>query len=172
MAVLLTARTGRPISAAGVRGAARRGDIPYLQNGPGRTMFFDPLAVLATGYLPNLPRGQSEHRPCSNPRCKSTVEVSAYARRSYKRHFCSWECKYAAPGAWNPGGGRRGPRSTDWRAAFLKALRAGASVAAAAEQAGVASATPYRHRAKDESFRVEWDAALPGISARKLERSP
>ena len=160
MAQILTEATGRPISASGIRAAARRGDVPYSQAAPGSAMRFDPAAVLESDYQPNLPRGEAQPVRCANPKCKNEVEVSAYARRNYRRHFCSWECKYAAAGAWNPGGGRRGPHSTDWRPAFLAALSAGCTVAAAANAAGVAKATPYRQRATDDTFREAWAAAV------------
>lgn len=174
MADSLTERYGIPISAGGVRAAARRGDIPHTQRKPGASMLFDADAVFAGGYRPNRSRGDAEFVRCSNVRCKegpdqapAMVEVSAYARRNYRTHFCSWECKYAGSGAWNPGGGRKGPRSTGWRPAFLQALADGATVAAAAATAGVGKVTPYRHRANDDKFRVAWDAALPTLSARR-----
>jgi len=46
------------------------------------------------------------------------------------------------------------------RATFLKALRTGISVAAAADQAGVARRTVYYRREKDADFASEWDAAI------------
>lgn len=171
-----------PLSAVGVRAAARRGDIPSAQVKPGGMMLFDPEAVFkkgdasagfASGYEPNQQRGEAETGVCSNPRCKrgedgkrATITLSAYERRNYVSHFCCWDCKYQAAAAWNPGGGRKGVRSTSWMPTFLDGIAQGSSIAEAAKAAGISKATAYRHRARDERFRAKWQARLPEVSAR------
>jgi hypothetical protein len=52
------AMCGVPISAGGLRLAARRGALPYHQLAPGLLTLFDPLEVLASDYSPNEPRGK------------------------------------------------------------------------------------------------------------------
>ncbi|MFM9977897.1 MAG: hypothetical protein ACKVOP_07630 [Sphingomonadaceae bacterium] len=46
------------------------------------------------------------------------------------------------------------------RVRFIKVLTATANVSRAAREAGMGSSTVYRHRAKFETFRAAWDAAI------------
>ena len=46
------------------------------------------------------------------------------------------------------------------RARFLKGLRSGLSIAAAADLAGVARRTVYYRRERDDGFATDWDAAI------------
>jgi hypothetical protein len=166
IAQILAKRDGVPISAAGVRAAARRGAIPFDQERPRSAMRFSVGAVLESGYTPVRPKEAPIVVRCSNPRCAGSFEISGYARRNYRSHFCSWECKYATPGAWNPGGGHTGPLETSWRPRFLAAIGEGMSVAEAARCAGVAPATPYRQRRADAAFRAAWEEAAPAVNPR------
>lgn len=57
-----------------------------------------------------------------------------------------------------------------WVSRFIEALRAGHGVRAAANEAGVASSTPYNRRETDEAFRKAWDALQP-VDGRKKRRA-
>lgn len=64
------------------------------------------------------------------------------------------------------------PMTKEARREFLSYLASGMAVDQAAELAGVASATVYMHRNKDEAFAAEWSAALDascGPIERRLE---
>ncbi len=50
--------------------------------------------------------------------------------------------------------------STDWRPAFLAALRVMGSVSAACRAAGISRQTAYSTRRTSESFAAAWDAVL------------
>ena len=51
-------------------------------------------------------------------------------------------------------------RPTDWRPAFLAALRVLGSVSAACRAAGISRQTAYSTRRTSESFAAAWDAVL------------
>lgn len=54
----------------------------------------------------------------------------------------------------------KGPSIAVRRACYLEVLRRSANVSRAAREAGIATSTVYKYRAKNAAFAAEWDAAV------------
>lgn len=67
-------------------------------------------------------------------------------------------------------GRKPGPKATDWRPAFIAALKAGACVKAAAELAGVSRQVAYDYRGEDRAFNAEWESAIDATIAIRPRR--
>jgi hypothetical protein len=126
MAAILAGVVGYRVTRESVLTAARQGKISSRPCG-GKILFSPEIVVAAlrpegsrddARYRPIRQPGERESLLCSNPRCtrgpngtRNRIEVSAFERRNYGAHFCSRECKYETPAAWNKGGGRKGSRT-------------------------------------------------------------